>query len=352
MEVSHQIGATRTGSIAIDSGRSHYTLKTLLDIFTELGGVKDVPTSKNIIALDVAGKTIGNIPIKDYIEGLRIPGTGFGDAATSLIELGLDKLELTADILTTIDSKLKAYQGQLISTIAILREGIRDMSGNEMEPVVDTSFLQPNPILDELIRTQPILVEDLVTFERQNPVIAKSDIAQIVYLLRKHSDYFQTAAGQQSVYTAREKLRATRDMFLESLDVSELLRQKREERGEKPEPNMCPHVAQLRTVRKVKDQTDRFAVLTKFLVKYQGRREENWIMCNTCDKELLCVHERNQIQAFLSPKEKDQLQKEMFINFSDGVFQGHFICRNCGQPMQELGYDTHMEYNDDGRPMS
>jgi hypothetical protein len=352
METSHLIGTNRSGSLAIDSGRSQQPLTTLIDLFTELGGVQDVPTSKSIIALDVAGKTIGNIPLKDYIEGLNIRGTGLGDARKSLVELGLDQLELTPEILAVIESKLKAYQDQLITTIATLREELKDISGNEMEPVVDTSYLLPNPILDGPIRTQPILVEDLVTFEKQNPVISKSDIAQFVYLLRKHADYFQTAAGQQTVFTAREKLRATRDIFLDSLEISERLREKREDRGEKPEPNLCPHVAQLRTIRKIRDENERYSVLTKFLVKYQGNREENWIMCNTCNKELLCVHERNQIQAFLSPKEKDQLQKELFINFSDGVFQGHFICRNCGQPMQELGYDTHMEYDDEGRPMS
>lgn len=351
MEAAHQVGTTRSGSLAIDSGRNMYPLKALINLFTELGGIQEVPTTKSIIALDVAGKTLGNIPLKDYIEGLTIPGTGIGDARKSLVELGLDQLELTPEILSAIYVKLKAYQDQLITTIATLREALKELPEEE-EPVVDTSYQQPNPILDTIIRTQPVLVEDLITFERQNPIIAKSDIAQYVYLLRKHADYFQTVVGQQSIYTAREKLRATRDMFLESLEISERLREKREDKGEKPEPNLCPHVAQLRTIRKVRDEADRYSVLTKFLVKYQGSREENWIMCNTCNKELICVHERNQIQAFLSPKEKDQLQKEMFINFSDGVFQGHFICRNCGQPMKELGYDTHMEYDDNGRPMS
>ena len=350
LETANQLGTVRSGSLALDSGRSLHHIRTMLDIFKGLGGVQDVATAKGIIAVGATGNTFGNTPLKDYIEGIRIPGTGFGDADQTLIELGLDKLEMTPEILQVLNSKFTAYQNQLLSTLAKLREEIAELSEPE-EPVIKMKFLEDPQIL-EIIRTEPALVNDLVTFEKQNPLLAKSDIAQVVYLLRKHADYFQAAAGQQSVFTAREKHRVARDMFLESLKIATLLRLKRDERGDRPEPNMCAHVAKLRTIRKIHDDMERYQVLTKFFAKYQGKREDNWIMCNLCDKGLLCVHERIQIQAYLSPKEKDQLQKEIILNFADGVFQGNYICRNCGQPIQELGYDTHMEYDDNGRPMA
>jgi hypothetical protein len=352
LDVAPSLGTTRSGSLAIDSGRSHNPLHTLREIIEDLEGIQEVTTSKGILALGVSGNTIGNIPIKDYLEGVSIPGTGFGAMDQTFVEYGLDQLELTPDILALLNSKFTAYQDQLISTIAKLRKEIAE-TGEDTEQVNTVHYAEEQPaILAENIRSEPILVDDIVTFERQNRQLIQSDIALVAYLLRKHADYFQVAAGKQPVYTARERLRATRDMFLESIRISQLLRKKMDEAGERPEPNLCEHVAKLRTIRKIHDEMERYQLLTKFLAKYQGRREDNWIMCNVCDKELMCVHERIQIQAFLSPKEKDQLQKEIILNFADGVFQGHFICRNCGQPIQEIGYDTHLEYDDEGRPMA
>jgi hypothetical protein len=359
INVAPAIGTTRSGSLAIDSGRSHNPLQTLRDILRLLDGIQEVTTSKGILALGVAGNTIGNIPLNDYLEGIAIPGTGFGAADQTLVEYGLDQLELTPEILTLLNSKFTAYQEQLISTLARLRKEIADEAtaaeGTTPEPVMKVHYAPadaPPHILEENIRSEPILVEDINAFERQNQALVSSDIALVAYLLRKHADYFQAAVGKQPVYTARERLRATRDMFIESLRITQVLRRKREEAGEPPEPNKCEHVAKLRTIRKIHDDQERYTFLTKFFAKYQGTREDNWIHCNICEKHLMCVHERIQIQAFLSPKEKDQLQKEIILNFADGVFQGNYICKNCGQPIREIGYDTSLEYDDEGRPMA
>ena len=348
LETASTMGTIRSGSIAIDSARSHQPLRTVIDIIADLDGVQDVPTSKSIIALGVEGNTLGNIPLIDYLKGLTIQGLGMGDANQTFVELGLHKMEMNPEIIQTLITKFEVYQRQLISSIAALRKVVNELPETTLETPV---LLEKPDILETLVQTEPILVDDLQAFEKQNISLTESDIAKMAYMLKKHADYFQVAAGQQPVYTARERLRATRDILLESLNVSRLLQTKLAERGEPPVVNRCPHVAQLRTVRKIHDDGDRYQALTKLFAKYQGKREENWIKCNTCTKELLCIHERIQIQAYLSPREKDQLQKEIILHFSDGVFHGNYICRNCGQPIQELGFDTHLEYDDAGKPM-
>jgi hypothetical protein len=104
-------------------------------------------------------------------------------------------------------------------------------------------------------------------------------------------------------------------------------------------------------IRKVKDDSQRLALLSKFLITFQGHKENNWLKCNAGDHNLLCMHELLQIYQYLRPGDVSALNKEIQLNFGGGQFQGHYICRNCGQPISELEYDTHLEYDDNGRPM-
>jgi hypothetical protein len=347
--VAH-LGTTRSGSLVIDSGRSQLPPKTMTQILKEIGEPQEVGTSQDLLLLNVDGNTLGNIPLKDYIEGLSIPGLGIGDTFSTLQQFGIDNLELTPELVEVLQTKIESYQSQLLHSLLELREILQKES--EVEPEL-------NPLLDETalenlesgIRSEPILVEDINIFEKLNPTLSKSDIALIAYILKKHSDYFQVAAGNNPVYTAKERMRATRSMFLESLHIASLLKENKANVGLAPIPNNCEHVSKLTTIRKIQDDTERFQLLTKFFAKYQGDRDNNWINCNICDKHLMCLHERLQIQSFLNPIEKDTIHKEIILNFAGGQFQGSYICRNCGQSIKDIDFDTHLEYDDEGKPM-
>ncbi len=352
MKVAHAIGITRSNNLAIDSGRSQMPIKTMRDILTEIGPATEGGTAESLLLLDGDGETLGNIPLKDYIEGISVPGLGIGDTFATLDQIGMESLELTPALIDTLMLKISAYQSQLLSSLGKLREELLQAASNMEEKEIETNnLLEDTQILEGRIRDEPILVDDIQRFEETNPTLAKSDIATIAYILRKHADYFQVAVGENSVFTVKERLRATRDMFLETLQIAKMIKFKRENSGKKPTPNTCEHVAKLVTIRKLQEDTERFQVLTKFFAHYQGDRDENWINCNLCKKHLLCIHERLQIQAFINPKEKDTLQKEIILNFAGGQFQGKYICRNCGQAIQDIEFDTNMEYDDDGRPL-
>ena len=149
--------------------------------------------------------------------------------------------------------------------------------------------------------------------------------------MKKHQDYFQVAAGKNSILIAKALLDSNNARYLQSLNVANLLKYNQENAGEKPKRNTCKHVADLVAIRRLFDDNERFQKLTEFFKKYQGTRDGNWINCNICKEYLLCIHERLQIQSYLNPSEKSTIEKEIILKFSGGSFQGKYICRNCGQ---------------------
>lgn len=347
MAAAADLGTTRSGELAVDSAKSRQPLRTMDTILAELGSPTDNATADDILVLGVTGETLGNIPIKDYLEGISLPGLGMGDFKEALVQLGLLDFEMTPEIMAALEGKMEKYQNQLRITLAELREAL----SADITAPAENPLLPEVPVLTEVIRTEPALIRAIDRFESQNPALKGSDVALTAYLLRNYTDYFQAAMGQQAYYVAVERSRATRDMFLEALRISRILEIRRSERGLAPAKNSCPHVAQEREVRKIRDDEERFQLLAKFLTKFQGDRDGNFINCNTCRKHLMCVHERLQIQGFLNPRENPNIQKEILLNFSGGQFQGNFICRNCGQPIREIPYESNMEFDDEGRPM-
>ena len=348
IRTANNIGTTRSTSLAIDSGRSQMPKETMRSILEKTGAPKEVGTSNDLLLLDVERSTLGNIPLPDYIEGLSVPALGLGDTFATLEQYGMENLELSPKIVEVLLTKIKLYQNQLLSTIAKLRERVdsETLKMPEPNPFIDT------PAIFEEILSQPTLVEDLQEFQRINPVFKDSDIAKVIYLMKKHPDYFQVAAGKNSILIAKALLDSNNATYLQSLKVANLLKYNQENAGEKPKRNTCKHVADLVAIRRLFDDGERFQKLTEFFKKYQGIRDGNWINCNICKEHLLCLHERLQIQAYLNPSEKPAIEKEIILKFSGGSFQGKYICRNCGQAMRDLDFENSIEFDDNGNPKS
>ena len=342
------MGSTRSTSLAIDSGRSQMPKETMRSVLQSVGEPKEVGTSNDLLLLDVEGSTLGNIPLPDYIEGISVPALGLGDTFATLEQYGMENLELTPKIVEVLLTKIELYQNQLLSTIAKLREII---DAGPIKTPEQNPFLENPKILEDIL-SQPTLVEDLQDFARINPSLADSDIGKVAYLMKKHQDYFQVAAGGNSVLIAKALLDANNSLYLQSLNVSNILKYNQLNAGEKPKRNTCKHVADLVSVRRIYDDGERLQKMTEFFKKYQGIRDGNWIDCNICKEHLLCLHERLQIQAYLNPSEKSIIEKEIILKFSGGSFQGKYICRNCGQAIRDLDFDNSIEFDDNGKPKS
>jgi len=348
IKTASNIGTTRSTSLAIDSGRSQMPKETMRSILEKTGAPKEVGTSNDLLLLDVERSTLGNIPLPDYIEGLSVPALGLGDTFATLEQYGMENLELSPKIVEVLLTKIKLYQNQLLSTIANLREKVDAEPPNIPETNL---FIEASVIFDEIL-SQPTLVEDIEEFKRINPALADSDIAKVAYLMKKHQDYFQVAVGKNSILIAKALLDSNNAMYLQSLKIANLLKYNQENAGEKPKRNTCKHVADLVSIRRLFDDNERFQKLTEFFKKYQGIRDGNWINCNICKENLLCLHERLQIQAYLNPSEKPAIEKEIILKFSGGSFQGKYICRNCGQAIRDLDFENSIEFDDNGNPKS
>jgi hypothetical protein len=346
------LGTKRSGSLALDMMRGKEAMIWMAFILTALGPIQDVNTPDHIVPLTVTGSSLSaKIPITDYLEGLTLIGMGLGDLMIDLGNYGITEFELNIPIYDMLQKKIGIYQGNLITALSALRESIPKIPAPTPNPMLP---IDSTPILDEFIRTQPILVESLEEFEAQNPTLRLSDVARVVHFLRYYSDFWQVTIGRVPVLEQEERLKTIKTIHLDRIANDQSVLNNKENRGLPPEPNTCEHVEKLATIRKLKEEPERMLALTKFLAHYQGGtpREDNWIPCNLCKKNLMCVHERLLIMAFLTPLEKEIIFKKIHLHFSGGIFQGHYICRSCGQPIQEIGLDTSIQFDKQGRPIT
>lgn len=118
-----------------------------------------------------------------------------------------------------------------------------------------------------------------------------------------------------------------------------------------PSLNACVHVHELEQVRGVRDDSARMLLFEKFIKKYQAGQQGNWILCGTCGKDLVCKHEILLLNEFLHPGRGSALHKSLLLDYAGPVFEGAYICKNCGQKIQDIEYDTHLEFDDEGRPL-
>ena len=351
-EMEASLGSKRSGSLALDMMRGKEAVIWMNSILEKLGPIQDVNTPDHIVLLAVTGSSLNaKIPITDYVEGLTLIGMGLGDLMIDLDNYGLAHFELNIPLYETLQKKIAVYQGDLITTLSGLRESIPTIPAPVPNPMLP---IDTTPILEDLIRTQPILVNSLEEFKAQNPTLRLSDIARVIHFLRYYSDFWQATIGRVPILEQEERLKTIKTIHLDRITNNQTVLNNKETRGLPPTPNTCEHVEKLATIRKLKEENERMLALTKFLAHYQGGtpREDNWIPCNLCKKHLMCVHERLLIMAFLTPLEKEIIFKKIHLHFSGGIFQGHYICRSCGQPIQEIGLDTSIQFDKQGRPIT
>ena len=118
-----------------------------------------------------------------------------------------------------------------------------------------------------MVSSEPILQEAIALFQARFPSYRENDLATVAYLLSKYSDYFYATLSSKPTGLVRERIRATRDSFLESIYESARIVKKKKTAGEIPQPNPCPHVRSLSIIKKVKDKASYFKLLAKFITQ-------------------------------------------------------------------------------------
>jgi hypothetical protein len=346
------LGTTRSGRLANDIANSHTVPQSMYQILNRLEGVPDVATAGGILSIGDGGNTLGNIPLEDWLAAQPLYPLGLSDAIVSLSNYGFSDIELNSFQQDALVAKIDKYRALIKQYIIELRDAstaeLSQLKHENNPFLIGEAFTE----LMSILEGEPILASRIQEIRNKLPYYKNNDIAIVAGLLATSGDLFLTVAAQVAAPLARERTRMVRDQFLEALKQALAKNLKQENAGEEPDENKCPHVADYVGINKIKDDAQRMKLFAKFLTKYKGTRKDNWVNCSACGKHLVCYHEVLLLQEFLHPREKDTIHKELLLTFSGEQFHGRFTCKNCGQPLAELEYDTSIEFSDDGAPMS
>lgn len=351
------LGAIRSGKFALDVGNSFSNPKTMKMILDEAGGIKTIHTPGDIIVIDADGQAAGNIELEHWLKAQSLYGNGIGDLLPYLKSIGLDSAEFTPDQQYVLLKKIQFYQANLKTFLKEIRQQANEILRNP-QPVKNFSLLsqEEQAKFFELLtgsnesNSEKILMDKIDEFKKKYPSWQNNDLGIFSYLYTHYPDYVLASISGIPQFKAEERKRVVDDTFLESLRQALAYQKKASEEGEPPLINECDHVKNLADIRKIDDDDQRIQVMVrKFLPMFQGRTEDHWIHCKVCKSHLICEHEYLMILEKTHPVQKDQIHKQILLNFGDGVFNGKFICGNCGQPIQQLEFDR--ETNDDGKAL-
>ena len=115
--------------------------------------------------------------------------------------------------------------------------------------------------------------------------------------------------------------------------------------------NPCKHVKELEKIMNIRSDENRMLLFEKFLNQFQAGQRGNYTLCGNCGEDLICKHEILLLNEFLHPGRQQALHKSLLLEYAGPVFEAAYICKSCGQKIQDLEYDTHLEFDDEGRPL-
>jgi hypothetical protein len=364
-QAKRELGSLRSGSLSRDVATSMLPPRSMARLLESIKPIDDHPTVNDIINIGVNGQ-LGNINLADWLREQALPLNGVNDAYMDLQGYGIRDYEFTKEQMSVLQELIEQHLAALKLYMINQRQTNAAMLANlkyQPQPLLPDSATQQ---LLDAITSEPILQEVLENAENTIGDLANVDLNWFAFVFLKNPDLVSAVLGkgatmetQQAV--VRERNRVIRDRALESLSAGYRLKLKLKGESQPDPENQCTHVADLQACRRIaqKDMagdddplaTKKMKLLLQFLGKYRGKTENDWVHCKQCGKHLLCGHELMMIQEFIKPRESDVLHKEMLLKFSGGQFSGKFICRVCGQAIQNLDFDTHLEFDDEGRPM-
>ena len=351
------LGAIHSGSVLLDSIRAKLPMKTMQDIMYKEGdglSENEMPDAKTIFPVGTLPDSLGNISVENYLE--RIPVwnlKGYGDFEDIFYSYGLNQFELNKDQLAVLEKRVAETNARTVAAIRTLRERESDHLKELHEPEV-RRFSDEEDEMPALMTKFEDLMKLGKVLSQLTPAYQKVDFVQFAYLTKQYSDYVTASLSGNKRSIEREKRRVIQDEFIERRRIVSATELKKLSEGDKPLENKCEHVKQLETIQRVRDTRIAMKGLVVFLKTYKGKFNEKTQQynCKKCKKHLVCQHEILLLNEFLHPRDSLTLRKELFLGFMGGQFQGHHICKYCGQPIQEIDLDTHLEYNDSGQPIS
>ena len=345
------IGTKRTGqlwSTVLRSMAVKTSIEGLVDMF---GGVQTDVDSQKVIFLDANKEGVHDIPFSVFLENVLNSHVilGPGDLFTMNADLGIQNMEPDLKQQEIIQNRVLQVTASLFKNIQETRQRLEEMTiSPTTAPLLDDSA---GKLLTDAVFAYPYLVNILKNMGSRTPGYKTVDISIMASFLLYSQDFALAVLGNNKLAKSRELELANKNTLLARIEASRKYQLLQENMGSAPIINPCEHVRTLDLIRRIKNDTERMKALTKFVAQFQGGRKENWVLCSECPENLICQHEVIQIQQFLNPAQHLSLQKEIILNYAGGTFGANHICRNCGNKVAEIGFDTSLEYDDNGRPM-
>ena len=349
-----EFGNTRSGKLALDIAESITPAETTGTIIWNHGDIGEVPTPGTIIVIKPGGSSLGNVSIADWLNGQPVYGGGMGDMLPLLRSFGITEREFTLDQMEILNKKITQYRASVKKFLNSEREIATKIAADQSVQVDQLLQKDVIQLFFDRIANEVILNDALILFGQRFPFYKESDVAKFSALYKSYQDLLLTVIAGIPEPIVRERNRVVKDQFLDALKAAIALQRKKSEGGEPPKPNPCPHVESLEAIRKIGKGRDveKQKLMIKVLNDFRGDKKDHWIWCIACKQHLICEHEFLLLQEYLHPREKDVIHKEILLAFNDGQSGGKYVCRNCGEGISTVEFDTHLEYDDEGRPQS
>ena len=270
------------------------------------------------------------------------------DAIRVMDSLGLRSLEMTSEIVAALRLQEAQDMWRAAAESRTQRgNAVRDTPSHAVSgPLVSPE----SALLDPTVLADPLLKATLAEFQSAgNPLhtiatLADSDSVTPYWLaLANHSpeSIANPLRSTAEAETRRRHLAAETHLDLNARITS------------KPKFNPCKHVVEIEKIRNIRDTHKRMDLLEKYIQTMGAGQAGHWILCGLCTLPLVCKHDVLLLQEFRHPGRGKILHKTLLLEYaSPHVFEGSYICKRCGQPIQQLDYDTHLEFDDNGVPLS
>ena len=346
-------------SAALEADNLPTITRTLQDLYAAEASPQNAWTME-------AGQA-GGFYIADWLQSvLRYavhPSESLGPRTPELLgvldALGVGGRDTSVAVAAVVRKWVAQSQSAWRDILKARREALQRLLDDEQERVYQSVTGADSPLWSALLAAEPLkeIVEDI---RRRNPAIAEAptllsaaltqeaqgDAAPLVWTTIAKLDNRPIGLDE---LTAAAALTASRSYTLrrKALRDVALLRMRAA-----PEINPCQHVKALEAIRNLPDALQRSRLLREFIEEYQGGRKGEWLTCTLCQQEAVCYHELMELEALAQPARMEAIQKQILIRYGGGRFGKSVICKNCGQGLQELDYDEHVEFDDDGRPIT
>lgn len=278
--------------------------------------------------------------------------------ATDLYDsFGLRNLELTAETIAPLVNTIHLSHEAWNSAYTKLQTDVlQSLAIRAAPPVQGIVSPEESGLFSASVMANPNIAAALQATKTRAALLANYDLALANDILAAANatlgPYWYALASES---TSPETLHA-----LESTYVSEVNRMKRNTATTRtnalritaaPTINRCPHVHEYETIRGVRNDQKRMILFERFMNKYQSGHVGNWTICGMCNKDLVCRHEVLLLNEYMNPGRGAALHKALLLEYAGPVFEGAYICKTCGQKIQDIEYDTHLEFDDEGRPL-